>query len=358
MTTSNQPQQADIAQTMEVPSPQKVSTKVPIPEERLQTIKETVHKNSKRYPDAAAVKKVDLSDVSKKDCNKDTRVSSLLVIKSWLLQNMSIAREYINTRFPAWGFFCEEKVKIFFALLMHLYSSISISYNNWIKPNRANIQIIHSVCMIFWGGSWYSLALFLSFVNVYPVVKNVKKILDFPYDRFELNFDLLEKHIVNSAHEIWVMFVIFYSVWTIPVVASLTISFATLKLVAQTMIDVQVTKFFERNLSLLEKCGRFPRYVMSVLLISLLPTNIQACLLTSCWGCHKLSSVLSDGFKENVSSIKGPNNIDGIILTSWICVAISIVLQLFGDFQSSLFGFLVPLGFCIPKVSAKVCKQE
>jgi len=212
--------------------------------------------------------------------------------------------------------------------------------------------------MIFWGGSWYSLALVLSFVNVYPIVKNGKKIFDFPYDRFELNFDLLEKHVLNSAHEIWVMFVIFYSVWTIPIVASLTISFAVLKLVAQTMIDVKVMKFFERNISLLKKCGRFSRYVMSVLLISLLPINIQACLLTSCWGCHKLSSVLSDGFKECVSSIKGPNDIDGIILISWICVAISIVLQLFGDFQSSLFGFLVPLGFCIPKVSAKVCKQE
>jgi len=353
MTTSNQPQQTDIKQTMEEPLPEKVSAKVSIPEDRSQTIT-----NSKQYPDAAAVKKVDMSDVTKKESNKDTRVSSLLVMTSWLLQNISTAREYIITRFPAWGVFCDEKIKIFFALLMRLYSSILIFYNKWIKPNRANIQIIHSVCLIFWGGSWYSLSLFLSFVNVYPIVKNGKKILDFPYDKFELNFDLLEKHILNSAHEIWVMFVIFYSVWTIPIVASLTTSFAVLKLIAQTMIDVKVIEFFERNISLFKKFGRCSRYVMSVLLISLLPTNIQACLLTSCWGCHKLSSVLSDGFKECVSSTKGPNNIDGIILISWICVAISIVLQLFGDFQSSLFGFLVPLGFCIPKVSAKVCKQE
>lgn len=136
--------------------------------------------------------------------------------------------------------------------------------------------------MIFWGGSWYSLVLFLSFVNVYPVVKYSTKILDYPFDWLELNFDLFEKHFVNSAHEILLLLVIFYSVWTIPIVSSLTISFATLKLATKTMISVNVVTFFERNLSLLKKCGRFGCYVISILLISLLPKNIQACLITSC----------------------------------------------------------------------------
>jgi len=136
--------------------------------------------------------------------------------------------------------------------------------------------------MIFWGGSWYSLVLFLSFVNVYPVVKISTKILDYQFDWLELNFDLFEKHFVNSAHEILLLLVIFYSVWTIPIVSSLTISFATLKLATKTMISVNVVTFFERNLSLLKKCGRFGCYVISILLISLLPKNIQACLITSC----------------------------------------------------------------------------
>lgn len=136
---------------------------------------------------------MDLPEVEKKEFNKDN---------TWLIHYISIASEYIQTRFPGQEVFFEEKANNFLTLLMDLYSSIYISYKEWIKPNRANIQIIHSVCMIFWGGSWYSLALFLSFVYVYPVVKNSKKILDFPYDRLELNFDLFEKHFVNSAHEI------------------------------------------------------------------------------------------------------------------------------------------------------------
>jgi len=281
MTTSNQPQQRKITQTVE-PSPQKVSTEVPISEERFHIIKETIDKSSKPYSNIAALKKVKLPDVAKRECNKDTRVSNLLVMDSWLLHYISISKEYIKTRFPGQEFFYEEKVEIFVTLLMDLYSSICISYEEWIKPNWANIQIIHCVCMIFWGGSWYSLVLFLSFVNVNPVVKNSTKILDYPYDRLELNFDLFEKHFVNSAHEILLLLVIFYSVWTIPIVSSLTISFATLKLATKTMISVNVVTFFERNLSLLKKCGRFGCYVISILLISLLPKNIQACLITSC----------------------------------------------------------------------------
>jgi len=127
MTTSNQPQQRKITQTVE-PSPQKVSTEVPISEERFHIIKETIDKSSKPYSNIAALKKVKLPDVAKRECHKDTRVSNLLVMDSWLLHYISISKEYIKTRFPGQEFFYEEKVEIFVTLLVDLYSSICISY--------------------------------------------------------------------------------------------------------------------------------------------------------------------------------------------------------------------------------------
>jgi len=100
MITSNQPHQRKITQTAEEPSSQKVSTEVSVSEERFQIIKKIIDKNSKRCSNIFAMKKVDLPEVAKKESNKDTRVSNLFAMNAWLLHYISIAREYIKTRFP------------------------------------------------------------------------------------------------------------------------------------------------------------------------------------------------------------------------------------------------------------------
>jgi len=280
--------------------------------------------------------------------------------------------EYIHESFPALEVFYEEKMKSHLELLFESFARTPIYYEAYVKPNKFNIQLIHSLCLIFWGGSWYSFALLLSFSDVYivnytneflslnAVEKYVQKIREFPFDRFSVDSKMFEMKIAKSAHEVWVLFVIFYAVWTVPFLASLTIALSTLKLVANTMISREMIQYMEKPISKLKAFTRFLHltvFVFSALLFELLPMNIQASILMSCLGYQKLLSIISDDLKEDFSSIKGPENIDGITVTSWICVAISIVLQLFSAVQSSLFVYIVPLGLCIPRETKSVVKK-
>merc|ERR1719317_1425281 len=126
------------------------------------------------------------------------------------------------------------------------------------------------------------------------------------------------------------------------------------------MISPEMIQYLEKSTSQLKAYFRWPRYavfVFSALLFVLFPPNIQASILMSCLGYLKLLAV-SDGFRQGVSSIKGPKNIDGITVASWICVAISIVLQCFRYFQSSLFGCVVTLGLCIPRETKLLVKKQ
>jgi len=368
-TKSNAPSQSQLQEATVKPSPQNMAEVTNTEKDQMadKTIKTTSNGTeitAKKIVNAAG----DTS--TKKEDTKDLEKVPTSTKKSWLLENSKTLSNYIHINFPALEVFYEEKMR---SHVDFLIARTPVYYEKYVKPNEANLQLVHSVCMIFWGGSWYSFALLLSFFNVYienytneilnlnAVEKYLQKIWDFSFDKFSVHSKMFEMKIVKSAHEIWVLFVIFYAVWTVSFLASLTMTLATLKLVANTMISREMTVYFEKNILNLSTSARWLRYavfIMSALVFVLLPINIQACILMSCLGYQKLISVMSDGFKENVFSIKGPNNIDGIIITSWIIVAMSIILQFFCRFQSSLFGFMVPLGFYIPRETNLAVKKE
>jgi len=373
-TIANGPSKQQIQETTVKPSTQNVSAKVTQTEEGYQIIEKTVNTSSKDT-NVAANEQVKLSGGGTSDMDKGEKDEEHITAstkKSWFIESSNMVSEYIHKNFPALEVFYEEKIKSHFELLIETYTRTPAYYEKYVKPNLANIHLVHSLCMIFWGGSCYSFVLLLSFVNVYiedytneiltPIVveKYIQKIWDFQFDNLSVHSKMFELKIVKSAHEIWVLFVIFYAVWTVPLLASLTIALSTLKFVENTMISREMIQCLEKPISQLKAYCRWPRYVVfvfSALLFVLFPPNIQASVLMSCLGYQKLLSV-SDGFKQEVSSIKGPKNIDGITVASWICVAISIVLQCFRYFQSSLLGCVVTLGLFIPRETKLVVKKQ
>jgi len=376
MTTiiANGPPKQQIQETTVKSSAQNVSAEVTQTEEGYQIIEKTMNTSSKDT-NVAANEQVKLSGGGTSDMDKGKKDEEHITAstkKSWFIESSHLVSEYIHKNFPALEVFYEGKIKSHFELLSESFTRTPAYYEKYVKPHLTNIHLIHSLCMIFFGGSCYSFVLILSFFNVYMedytneilnpnvVGKYIRKISDFKFDNFSVHSKMLELKIVKSAHEIWVWFVIFYAVWTVPFLASLTIALSTLKLVESTMISQEMIQCLEKPISLLKAYSKWPRYavfVFSALLFALFPTSIQASILMSCLGYQKLLSV-SDGFKQEVSSINGPKNIDGITIASWICVAISIVLQCFCYFQSSLFGCVVTLGLCIPRETKLVVKKE
>jgi hypothetical protein len=380
-TEAHQHSKPELNETIVKPTAKNMDAKVRKIEEEDQIILKTLNKPlhdtgaAANDKNAAADNKVKLSGGGTSNTNEANESDKQITAaaKSWFLKNSNMVSEYIHENCPSVEVFYEENMKSHFELLIETFTRIPTYYESYVRPNWANIQLIHSFCMIFWGGSWYSIALLLSFFNVYIdtytngilnlniVEKYIQKIRDFSLSKFSIHSKMFEMKILKSAHEIWVLFVIFYAVWSVPFLASLTLALSTLKLVADTMISPEMTQYFEKPKSQLKVYSRWLRYavfVFSAHIFVLLPKNIQASILMSCLGYQKLFSVVSNDFKHIVLSIKGPNNIDGITVTSWICVAISIVLQFFCGFQSSLFVYMVPLGLYLPGETTPLAKKE
>lgn len=107
----------------------------------------------------------------------------------------------IRTSFPAVGELYDDKIKSYFDSLVQNFQSLPISYEEHIRPNLGTMRLIHSVCLILWGGSWYSFALLLSFFDVYAAEDYTRSLMQFPFDGAEVDTEMLEKHIVDCAHE-------------------------------------------------------------------------------------------------------------------------------------------------------------
>lgn len=303
----------------------------------------------------AVLEKKDSTPIESVKMTKKEKVN-VSVIQSRFFESSCQVGSYIRTRFPALGKFYDDKIKSNVDSLVKNYQRFPISYEKHIKPNLGRMRIIHSVCLILWGGSWYSFAVLLSFFHVYAVEDYTRGLMLFPFDGAVVDAEMWETLIVESAYELWVLFVIFYVVWTVPFFTSMTFVLTIYKCVTKTNVSRAMIEYLEQQ-RLYEIFGKWLGFAVvgaSVLLFILLPLRIQACLLMSCLGHQKMS----EHSREMVESIKWPNNYDGMILIFCTCIAASIIFQYFSGFQASVFGFTVPLGFCIPKVNKLMAQKQ
>lgn len=304
---------------------------------------------------ASVLQKKGITSIDSVKITKKEKVNAPVIQSRFFESSCQVGR-CIRTNFPALGKLYDDKIKSNVDSLIKNYQRFPISYEKHIKPNLGRMQLIHSVCLVLWGGSWYSFAVLLSFLHVYAVEDYTRGLMQFPFDGAVVDAKMWETHMVESAYELWVLFVIFYVVWTVPFFTSMTFASTIYKRVTKTNVSQAVIEFLKKQ-RLYEIFGKWLGFGVvgaSVLMFILLPLRIQACLLMSCLGYQKML----ERSREMVESIKWPNNYDGLILIFWTCIAASIIFQFFSGFQASVFGFTVPFGFCIPKVNKLMAKKH
>lgn len=158
--------------------------------------------------------------------------------------------------------------------------------------------------------------------------------------------------IFRLVHELLVLLVVFYAVWTVPFFARVTIAIATQKYVTQILMTPALIDPLDQVIPLRKMFGGWVQLAIStaaVLLGTCFPVKIQACMLMVCLGYNKLFLAAPESFNDMIASVSGPNNLDGKSTFFLVVVFISILWQLLHGFQSSLVGFIVPLGFLIVK---------
>jgi len=107
---------------------------------------------------------------------------SVSVWQSRFIESGCQVGKSIRTSYPALGKFYDDKIKRHVDSFIQKFQTFRIWYEKQIKPNLGLMRLIHSVCVILWGGSWYSLALLLSFFHVYTVEDYTRELMQFPFD--------------------------------------------------------------------------------------------------------------------------------------------------------------------------------
>jgi hypothetical protein len=162
----------------------------------------------------------------------------------------------------------------------------------------------------------------------------------------------LEMKIFVHVHELFVLLVIIYVVWTVPFFARVTIAITIQKYLMHIMMKPALTDLLDQIIPLTRVFGDWIRFAIitaSVLLVICFPEKIQACILMVCLGYNKLFLASPESFTDLVESVSGPNNLDGKSTFLLVVVVISVVWQLLHGFQSSILRLIVPLGFLIAK---------
>jgi len=237
---------------------------------------------------------------------------------------------------------------------------VATSYKEKVKPymrDESKLRFIHSIFMIFWGGSWHWVALLSAIYDVYAVNSFIRRVSSFLFQATLSDTEKCEKKIFMYTHEVFVMLVIIYGVWTVPFLARVTIAIPMQKYATSIAMTPAVITLIEKIIPLRKVFRGWIRMTIStasVFFATLFPAKIQACLLMICLGCDKFFAEAPKSIKDAVAGIKGPKNLDGKTTVLLVLVVISLVWQLLYRFQSSVLGYIVPFGYLILKPTERV----
>lgn len=200
--------------------------------------------------------------------------------------------------------------------------------------------------MIFWGGSWYWVALLLAIYNVYEVGSFLSEVYSLLKEVIATDVKTQEKSIFMAARRLFMLFVIFYAVWTVPFLARITMAITLQKYIIQNVMGA-IFYLMDKIRSERNAFGGLLRLtivtaIASVLLMCLFEENIQACFLMACHGTDTLFLAAPESF---IASAKIPKMLDRKVILLSVILVISMTWQFLSGFQCSFLGFVVPLGF-------------
>jgi len=229
-------------------------------------------------------------------------------------------------------------------LIRKKYENIPFYYE-MIEQQSAILNLVHGLFLMLYGGSWASLATFISFCSVYKV--------------YPVLGDMMAKikgtemqPIKSCLYQLWLLIMVLYAVWTIPILSKITVAFMLEKYVSRTIIN-PIIKLFEEELPIAQMFGRWWPLVlkgatrMILAIMAIFFYNIQVCLVMACIGYHKLCIACSPALHEQIQAMEGPFKLDGTALALWASALACTAWQLWNSYESSYLGILVPLGFII-----------
>jgi len=243
------------------------------------------------------------------------------------------------------------EVKPTIEALRKKFESIPFSYET-IEQHSTILHLIHGVCLMLCGGSWVWLATLMSFYEVFKVY-NVVISLTIQGKGSDMETTL------KSLHQVWLLMVVYYGIWSIPLLSKITIAFMLEKFITGTIFNPAIMAHLEERLPLELVFGRWCPFVMKVTIrfvlvfLSVFTYNIQVCLVMACIGYQKLSSSFTEGLCKQIDGIEGPFKLNGNAVTLWASVIVCTVWQFWHGYESSFLGMIVPLGFLVMEKKVK-----
>lgn len=229
--------------------------------------------------------------------------------------------------------------------------SIPFSYE-MIQQQSTILNLVHGVFLMMCGGSWVSFATLISFLSVYKVWDALMGLKAKVKDA-----DMLS---VNKClHQLWLLTVVLYAVWTNPLLSKIMVAFMLEKHVSNTMINPSLKNLLEERFPIVDMFGRWWPFVLKaatrlvLVFLSIFFYNIQVCLVMACIGYQKVCMAISPALREQIQVMEGPFKLDGAALTQWACVIACTGWQLCHSYESSFLGIIVPVGFLVPAKKVK-----
>jgi len=134
-------------------------------------------------------------------------------------------------------------------LILKKYQSIPLTYE-MIEQQSAILNLIHGLFLMLYGGSWVSLTTFISFCSVY-------KVYDVLGELKEKNKGTEMLPILGCLRQLWLLIMVFYAVWTVPILSKITVAFMLEKHVSRTIIKPAIKTLVEEQFHVEQIFGRW-----------------------------------------------------------------------------------------------------
>jgi len=255
------------------------------------------------------------------------------------------------TMFPSFESVYTVELKPMMGALKDKTERISILYDI-IERHSTKIRMVHGLSLMLFGGSWVSLAMFISFWAVHDIDRTLRDLKDFGKG------DNMET-MLNSLHQFWVLALIWYAIWNVHLLSVVTIAFMLEKYITGTIVNPAIMTQLEERLPLLKMFGRWSPFIIrvsiriSLIVLSSFSYHFQACLVMGCVGYDRLYSSLPIGLRKQIYELEGPFKLDGKAATLLAFVIVCSVWQCWNGYEFSLFGIVVLFGFLVREAKIK-----
>lgn len=155
--------------------------------------------------------------------------------------------ETAASKFPRFKEFYCSYIKSNLGNFRQKYEHILFSYS-MIEQHNTTLQAIHGLFLMLYGGSWVSCATFLSFSIVYQL-RDVLGQLESQRKVVEI------ETVLKTLNRMWLLAIVGYSVWKIPLLAKFTVAFMLEKYVTAFLVSSGIIARVEEKIPLEKGLG-------------------------------------------------------------------------------------------------------